>query len=92
VQSQSTASSMKKGDLIVVTPYTLKEISLDKKEILAMQEEYELLFHADSILEIPQLSLKTLAKYMLSKRGNDSIVVSQNMFQMPLDFYVFRKN
>lgn len=91
VLSQNIPATIKKDDLIVITPYTLKYISLDKKEIELMKEEFDLLYHAESFLEIPQLNIKAFVKYFFLNNNDDVSIAGKNVFQLPLDFYVLRK-
>lgn len=95
ILSQITASNMVSGDLIIVTPYTAKYVGLDKKEISEMNDRLELLYHADSFLEIPNIGVKSVIKQFYRARQdsvkNNKVMASENIFQMPLDFYVFRK-
>jgi hypothetical protein len=91
---KATSSEIKSGDLVIVTPYTTKYIGLDKNEINKMSENYKLIYHAKSFLEIPNIGIKSIIKAIYRENKNDSseneIMVSQNVFQMPLDFYVFK--
>ena len=94
ILKQSTLSEIKSGDLLIVTPYTAKYIGLEKKEMDKMSEKYALIYHAKSFLEIPNIGIKSIIKSIYRENKNYSIenrvMVSQNIFQMPLDFYVFK--
>lgn len=95
ILSQTTASKIHSGDLVIITPYTAKYIGINKKEILKMNDKFELLYHANSFLEIPNIGIKSLMKeiYRTNSKHDvkNNIMTSENIFQMPLDFYVFRK-
>lgn len=93
---QTKASQIEKGDLVIITPYTTKYIGLSKKEIEEKFSEYELLYHADSILEIPNLGIKAVIKGVFAKisppqEGVDKKMISRNIYNLPLDFYVLLK-
>lgn len=93
---QTKASQIEKGDLVIITPYTTKYIGLSKKEIEEKFFEYELLYHADSILEIPNLGIKAVIKGVFAKisppqEGVDKKMTSRNIYNLPLDFYVLLK-
>lgn len=89
------AYKIEKGDLLVVTPYTAKYIDLHKKEIESLEQDYELLYHAKSFIEIPNIGLKSIIKE-LARKYNPSLkekkaILSENIYGLPIDFYVFRK-
>lgn len=90
------ASKIEAGDLVIITPYTLSYIGLDKKEITKMFTDYELIYHAKSLIEIPNLSIRSLIIYYFYKKyemklKDSKIIISGNIFKMPLDFYVLKK-
>lgn len=95
IWKQTTASAINEGDLIVVIPYTTNYIGLDKKELEEMSDKYELIYHANSFLEIPNIGIKSILKDFFAKYGkagkDSQAMLSRNIYQLPLDFYVFRK-
>lgn len=85
-------SKIESGDLLIITPYTTKFISLEKNEIKEMEKEYEILYKTDSYIEIPNIGIKSLSKIIYKKLVNkDKVILSENIYQLPLDFYVLRK-
>lgn len=95
VFNQRTPSNVVVGDLIVITPYTLGYIDIKHKKINELFLSYQLLYHAKSFMEIPNLSVKALIKYIASQKKerlrDGKVVVSENIYGLPLDFYVFKK-
>lgn len=93
VFQQSSKSEIQKGDLIVLTPYTKQYIGLDKREIKHLQNKYKLIFRTYSYAEVPCLSIKTLIKSIFrrykSSLSENRLMITENIFGLPLDFYVF---
>jgi hypothetical protein len=80
------------GDLFILTPYSLK--LFENRYLVEIGQHYELLYHAKSLIPIPNMSAKTLIKYILlgnvSNVSNEAMM-NNNIFDTPLDFYVFIK-
>lgn len=79
----------KKGDVIVLTPYT--RAFTDFNFINKMKEEYVLLYEADSGFNIPFFGLQViLKKIWISFIDNrKDFVVASNIYRLPLFFYFF---
>lgn len=96
VFSQTTPSQIHKGDLLIISPYSNRYVGLKKNEIKLMLSEYDVIFHADSFMEVPDLGIKSILKYGFMRANfsseNDKTMISKNVFQLPLDFYVLKKN
>ena len=96
VFSQSRPSQIHKGDLLIISPYSNRYVGLNKDEIKVMLDKYDVIFHADSFMEVPDLGVKSILKYCFMRATfsskNDKAMISQNVFQLPLDFYVLKKN
>lgn len=95
IHKQITGSKIAVGDLVIISPYTTKYVGLNKKEISAMKKQFDLVYHARSFLEIPNVGIKALLKGILRNKRDDlkntKVMISENIYRMPLDFYVFRK-
>lgn len=93
IWKQKTASKIQSGDLIILTPYTKRYIELNKKAIKNLEQEYELLYQTKStFIEIPHLGIKSIIKaYATGKIKVNKMIISNNIYGLPLDFYVFRK-
>ena len=76
------------GDIVVLTPYTLNNITTDS--LAALEQTYELLHTSDFGLEIPKLGLKAFLKAFMRDRVQGEVILSQNAFGLPLYFYVYR--
>ncbi|MEI6154026.1 MAG: hypothetical protein WCQ90_08050, partial [Deltaproteobacteria bacterium] len=87
---QSSATTIpKSGDLLILTPFSYK---LFNNEYLAkIKHDYELLYHAESLLPVTNISAKTLMKHILMGSVSNETMMSNNIYGTPLDFYVFRK-
>jgi hypothetical protein len=86
-----TPTQIEAGDLLLVTPYTVKFV--DQRYIDNLMGNYELLYHAESILAIPNIGMKSLIKYLVMRPDRQpihEIMFSTNIFAWP-DFYIFRK-
>lgn len=73
--------SKKPGDLVVFTPYSTYP--------LVDSHNYELLFVSDYGFNIPFLGIKTILKYIVS-RANPALTLSQNIYQLPIHFSVYK--
>lgn len=93
VLKQTKASKINSGDLIIITPYTTYFFDLQKSQLSELNKEYDLVFHADSFVEIPNISLKSLAKFLYRKfkSSNTPFMLSSNEYNWPIDFYVLKK-
>lgn len=93
VFQQPSKGEIQKGDLIVLTPYTKQYIGLDKREIKHLENRYKLIFRTYSCAEVPYLSIKTLTKNIFrrykSGLSKSRLMLTENIFGLPLDFYVF---
>ena len=93
VYRDPTATQIEAGDLLVITPYTSKFV--DQKYLNRLKEHYELLYHTESPWGVPNIGLRSLAKYCVMRLGDvlpsvGEVVHSNNFFVWP-DFYVFQK-
>lgn len=84
---------IEKGDILVVSPQSTKWV--DRNYIDKLKQEYELISASESPLAVPNVTVKTLAKYVLMKRetqrGRSSgLMASLNIFEWP-DYYIFVK-
>ncbi len=82
------------GDYLIVSPQNTRK-DIDKKYLQSFDKDYQLVFQAKSQLAFPNLNLKTLIKYFLSKKLSQSqkaggVVVNENLMDLP-DYYVFVK-
>ncbi|PIR87919.1 MAG: hypothetical protein COU10_02075 [Candidatus Harrisonbacteria bacterium CG10_big_fil_rev_8_21_14_0_10_45_28] len=78
------------GDYLVISPQTPKNIN--KPYLQSLNKDYELVFQTKSPLAFPNLNLKTLAKYFLSRKISQSqkekgVMTNENLMQWP-DYYV----
>lgn len=71
------------GDLVILTLYS--NLNFNEK----LDSRYELLFVSDRGFNIPFLGIKTLLKYFIVK-NNPSLILSQNIFHLPIHFSVYR--
>ena len=85
----SATTAPESGDLLVLTPYSLK--LFNNQYLVEIGQNYELLYHAKSLLPVPNMSAKTLAKYIFMGNVSNETMMNNNIFDTPLDFYVFRK-
>ena len=94
VEKQANSSQLMCGDLVIVSPYTTKYIDLKKSEINKMNKDFDLLFKTNSFMEIPNLGIKSLVKYLFIKKryleDKSGAILFKNIFGLPLDFYVFK--
>lgn len=83
--------SIKKGDYLIVSPHSVK--NLDATYFEALSRNYDLVFKTDSRYAIPNLSLKVFIKKLLIEYNGEDIVRSGtfrsgNIFNAP-DYYVW---
>jgi hypothetical protein len=94
--NQITESYIQSGDLLLMTPHSQKYFGLEGSEISSKLNEYVLIFHADSFLSIPNYGIKAFLKSTLKntdfRSSNDKVIISENVYALPLDYYIFRKN
>lgn len=79
----------KKGDIVILLPYT--NLFVDNEKIAKMCKEYKLLYIADSGLNVPFYGIQTFLKKEWAKtlQNRNDINVSQNIYRLPIYFYVF---
>jgi hypothetical protein len=87
------ATHIEAGELLIVTPYTFKFI--DRKYLKSVEENYELLYRAESTWVVPNIGLKSLARYYVMRlrdgsSSSNEVIHSSNVFGWP-DYYIFRK-
>ncbi len=78
----------KSGDIVIITPYVDMGIDMD-----SLIRQYELLFVADYGYNVPLLGIKSFLKNALMWLGitkNSDMIISQNIYGLPLHFYVMR--
>lgn len=76
------------GDILIITPYAAKSLDMD-----GLVEQYELLFVADYGYNVPLLGLKSFVKNAFVWLGitkNSDMILGQNIYGLPLYFYVMR--
>jgi len=97
VYKYSEPQKIQCNDLIIVSPFTNYYVDLKKQEILNLTQQYELIYKTSSFLEVPNINLKSMVKFLLfklktkNKVNGSQIMISENMFGLPMDFYVFKK-
>lgn len=82
--NSDSISTPQKDDLIILNANSL--LNLDKKYIQNMNEKYELLYKTN-VIGIPQISLKTIIKYILR---NEDETKDNNPFRTPINNYIYR--
>lgn len=85
---------IKSGDYLIISPQNTK-INPSQNYLQLLKKDYNLAFQTNSHFSFPNINLKTLAKYLLSKnilknRKNDGIMVNENLMEQP-DYYIFIK-
>ncbi len=80
------------GDYLIVSPQNTEK-SINKNYLQSLGGDYKLVFKTESWFAFPQLNLKTLVKYFLSKRLSQNqkaggVMVNENLMDWP-DYYVF---
>jgi hypothetical protein len=87
-------SEIQSGDYLIVGPEATK-INITKEYIQSLEKDYKLLFRTNSPLAFPNLNLKTLVKYLLSKKisqtqKDEGVITNENLMRWP-DYYLFIK-
>ncbi len=83
-----------KGDYLIITADGSTTKNITPEYIQSLNKDYDLVFRTYSPLAVPNLNLKILAKYILSKRlsqeqkAKEGIMLNENLMQWP-DYYVF---
>ncbi|WP_334094091.1 hypothetical protein [Helicobacter typhlonius] len=87
VFQNNEAIAKQSGDLVIATPYSAYNFDLE-----SLNEKYELLFSAEQGYNVPLLGLKTFLKATLQFLGltQGDVILSQNVYALPLHFYVLR--
>lgn len=85
---------IKSGDYLVVSPQSTK-INPSKNYLESLKKDYDLVFQTNSPFAFPNINLKTVVKYLLSKRMSENqksggVIVSENLMNWP-DYSVFLK-
>ena len=85
---------IKKDDYFIVSPQNTK-INPSQNYIQSLKKDYELVFQTDSNFAFPNINLKTLVKYLISKKlsqqqKSGGVIVNENLMNWP-DYYVFVK-
>lgn len=77
------------GDIVIITTFRNSAFDLDK---MLKNGNYELLFSADSGYNVPLLGIKSLLKGLALSLGlkQSDAILSQNIYALPLHFYVLR--
>lgn len=83
----------KRGDYMIVSPHSTK--NFDQHSLDELSKNYDLVFHTESRLAVPRVTLKTLVKYLMIQRvptedRSKGMIVSENLWNWP-DYYVFIK-
>lgn len=87
-KGKQIATQKQAGDIVILTPYTSNNIN--SAYIRELDSRYERLYHADFGWNVGFVGLKSLIKYTLLKRGNTQAIFSENTWNLPLYFYVYR--
>jgi len=83
-----------KGDYLIITTDDSTTKNITQEYIQSLSHDYNLIFKTSSPLAVPNLNLKTLAKYFLSKildqsqKMKQGLLLNENLMQWP-DYYVF---
>lgn len=87
VFASSQALKPQSGDLLVITPFSADYHGLD-----SWLKECELLFSADFGYNVPNMGVKSLLKSALISLGlaKGDVLMSQNIYGLPLHFYILR--
>ena len=85
-------SKEKSGDYLII-PAEASTKNITKDYVRSLSKEYDLIFKTKSPLGFPNLNLKTLAKYLLSKKISQSqkekgAMINENLMQWP-NYYIF---
>lgn len=77
------------GDIVILTPYTL--LNITQEQFKEFEQRYELLHISDFGYEIPQLGIKAFIKaFMHSKGAQGEVMLNQNLYGLPLYFYIYK--
>ena len=82
-----------KGDYLIITADGSTTKNITPAYIQSLDKDYDLLFKTSSPLAVPDLNLKTLAKYLISQRLSqnqkmkEGMLLNENLMQWP-DYYV----
>lgn len=82
---------IKSGDYLIVSPLSTKK-DINQNYLTSLKNEFNLVFETKSYAAFPNLHLKTLIKYIISKNhtSKEKGVVNENLMEWP-DYYVFMK-
>jgi len=83
-----------KGDYLIIAPDSATK-NINNDYIQSLNRDYDLVFETESPLAFPDLNLKTLVKYILTRRltaeqKKEGLMINENLMQRP-DYYVFVK-
>ena len=86
--------TIKSGDYLIVSPQSTK-INPSENYLESLKKDYDLVFQTRSPLAFPNINLKTLVKYLLSKRMSPAqksggALINENLMNWP-NYYVFVK-
>ena len=76
------------GDIVIITPFSAEILNID-----SLTQQYELLFVADYGYNVPLLGLKSFLKNAFVWFGitkDNDMILGQNIYGLPLHFYVMR--
>ena len=76
------------GDIVIITPFSADMLNMD-----SLTQQYELLFVADYGYNVPLLGLKSFLKnafVWLGMTKDNDMILGQNIYGLPLHFYVMR--
>ncbi|MEF1289256.1 hypothetical protein [Vibrio sp. M260118] len=95
-QLSSEPSTINSGDLLILTPFTMKYVGLDLDYVNRLSGEYSLEYRTDGMISIPHISLVTGVKLLLSKRitgqeASSKNLFHQNYYRLPINYYVFKR-
>lgn len=79
-----------KGDLIIITPYI--GTSFTQKDFETYQKQYKLIHISNFGVNIPLLSLRTIARWIGAKiiQDRSDFSFNTNIYGLPLYFYIFQ--
>lgn len=77
------------GDIVIFTPYML--LNITQEQFKEFEQHYELLHISDFGYEIPRLGIKAFIKAFMHSRGaQGEVILSQNIYGLPLYFYIYK--
>lgn len=77
------------GDIVILTPYTL--LNITQEQFKEFEQRYELLHISDFGYEIPRLGIKAFIKaFMHNKGAQGEVMLNQNIYGLPLYFYIYK--